>query len=159
MNATRLTTALLLLAALFAGCAKNIPNTTVSDSDANRRIVDFMESYRTAVSERNVAELIKMASPQYLDDNGSPIGDDDIDYESLKTKLGRWADRVQDVRYEIKYQNVSEKNDHYFVEFRYTASFRVVQVDGEAKWTRRVGDHRVELIDNGSGGFWFLSGM
>ena len=68
--------------AVFAavGCQKNIPNTTVADTPANRSVITFMENYRNSVESRDVGALLAMAHPQYLDDNGTPSGDDDIDY-------------------------------------------------------------------------------
>ena len=104
MCCTRRTlTAVALCASLFAaaGCQKNIPNTTVKDTPENRGVITFMENYRNAVESRDVGALLAMAHQQYLDDNGTPSGDDDIDYRGLQRKLSRWRERVTDVRYEI----------------------------------------------------------
>ena len=78
--------------AAAAGCDKNIPNTTVKDTPENRSVITFMENYRNAVEARDVGALLAMAHPQYLDDNGTPSGDDDIDYRGLQKKLSRWRD-------------------------------------------------------------------
>lgn len=152
----------LVLAAvsLTAGCATSqIPNTTVEDTRENREIVSFMEDYRHAVEERDVGRLLTMASPLYLDDNGTPGGADDLDFDELREKLTAWADRVKDVRYEIRYRRVTRDQHRVFVEYRFTASFQVAHVDGEDRWSRRVGDNRVVLTRDEDGELRMLSGM
>jgi len=121
-----------------------IPNTTVDDTAENREVVEFVEEYRHAVEDRNVRRLLELASPRYLDDNGTPAGEDDLDFDTLREKLAIWSDRVTDVRYEIKYRRVSYDQSRIFVEFRYTASFRVETGENE-RWARRLGDHRLIL--------------
>ncbi|MBX3251258.1 MAG: hypothetical protein KF901_29035 [Myxococcales bacterium] len=146
----------------LVGCTKNIPNTTVQDTAENREIVSFVEEYRHAVENRNVSRLLELASPRYLDDNGTPQGDDDVDFETLRTRLSAWRDRVLDVRYEIKYRRVSRDHTRIFVEFRYTASFRVVTGSGE-RWARRLADHRIiltrEETEGGDRRLAILAGM
>ncbi len=154
-------TALLLLV-ISSGCAGTIPNTTVEDTSENREIVAFMEEYRRAVESRNVRRLLEMASPRYLDDLGTPGGDDDLDFDSLREKLSRWRDRVVDVRYEIKYNRVTFDQRRIFVEFRYTASFLLTTADGDERWSRRLGDHRLILTrdeESDEGTLQILSGM
>ncbi|MBW2717653.1 MAG: hypothetical protein JRD94_03600, partial [Deltaproteobacteria bacterium] len=82
----RALTTVTLCASLIAavGCQKNIPNTTVADTAANRGVITFMENYRKSVEARDVGALLAMAHPQYLDDNGTPSGDDDLDYRELR---------------------------------------------------------------------------
>ncbi|MCB9599837.1 MAG: hypothetical protein H6721_10600 [Sandaracinus sp.] len=131
--------------AFLVGCSSMIPNTTVEDTSENREVVSFVEEYRHAVEERNVRRLLELASPRYLDDNGTPGGEDDLDFDTLREKLSLWSNRVTDVRYEIKYRRVSYDTTRIFVEFRYTASFRVATGDGGERWARRLGDHRLIL--------------
>jgi hypothetical protein len=141
---TRLTPLTLLASLALVGCSSMIPNTTVEDTAENREVVTFVEQYRHAVEGRDVRRLLELASPRYLDDNGTPSGEDDLDYDTLREKLSLWSQRVTDVRYEIKYRRVSFDETRIFVEFRYTASFRVATGDGE-RWARRLGDHRIIL--------------
>ncbi len=140
-------------------CAGNIPNTEVPDTDENREVVKFMEKYRRAVESREVGSLLSMASHMYLDDNGTPNGDDDLDFGTLKKKLSRWSEQVSDVRYEIKYRRVTVEPQKVLVEFRYSSSFKVASADGEPVWRRRLGDHRMVLERMSSGEFRILSGM
>lgn len=147
-----------LLAA--AGCQKTIPNTTVKDTPENRAVITFMESYRNAVEARDVGALLAMASPQYLDDNGTPAGEDDLDYLALQKKLSLWRDRVSDVRYEIKYRTITREMERVLVAYRYSASFRVVYDKEDQRWSRRIGENRLVLLyDDLQNRYYVLSGM
>ena len=87
--------AALVLAPLVGCCAQLIPNTDVPDSPENRKLISFCEQYRKAVSRKDVAELIKLASPDYYEDGGNVDASDDIDYAGLEEYL---TDRFQDAR-------------------------------------------------------------
>lgn len=142
------------------GCTKTIPNTTVEDTPGNRSIITFMENYRRAVEERDVGALLAMAHPQYLDDNGTPTGDDDIDYRALRNKLASWRERVTDVRYEIKYRDVGADMDRIMVDYRYSASFRIAYGEEDERWSRRIGENRMVLLyDDIEDRYYVLSGM
>ena len=148
----------LLLAA--AGCTKNIPNTTVKDTPENREVITFMENYRNAVEARDVGALLAMAHPQYLDDNGTPAGEDDLDYRALQKKLSRWRERVTDVRYEIKYRTITREMDRVMVAYRYSASFRIAYDEEDQRWSRRIGENRLVLVyDDLKRRYYVLSGM
>lgn len=142
--------ALLSVAAL--GCAdKVIPNTDVPDNPENREVIDFMERYRRAVEKRDVKALIAMAAPSYFDDNGTPTGDDDKDYEGLQKQLESWLETVKTVRYEIRYRGITFEHGRILVAFTYSGSFEIIKPDGTTDWSRLIGDHRIELIRSGPG--------
>ena len=146
--------------ATAAGCTKNIPNTTVKDTPENRAVITFMENYRNAVEARDIGALLAMAHPQYLDDNGTPSGDDDLDYQLLQEKLSRWRERVTDVRYEIKYRTITREMDRVLVAYRYSASFRIAYDEEDQRWSRRIGENRLVLLyDDIQARYYVLSGM
>lgn len=149
----------LSVAVLGAACTRYIPNTTVPDNDENRAILDFMETYRHAVEERNVGALLAMAHPQYLDDVGTPTGDDDLDYGTLQARLAAWGSRVSEIRFECRYHRVAVEGERIFVEYRYTASFKMPSSGGEPRWSRRVADARAILTRTEGGELRFLSGL
>ena len=150
----------LVLVVAVAGCEKNIPNTTVKDTPENRAVINFMENYRNAVEARDVGALLAMAHPQYLDDNGTPSGDDDIDYRALQEKLARWRERVTDVRYEIKYRTITREMDRVLIAYRYSASFRIAYDEEDQRWSRRIGENRLVLLyDDIEDRYYVLSGM
>lgn len=154
---------LLSLAVLspLAGCARDvIPNTDVEDTAENREVIEFVERYRHAVEERDVPAMLAAASPRYYDDNGTPTGGDDLDFEGLREKLASWREQVLDVRYEMRYRRVTFVNntDRVLVDYTYTGSFRVETPEGE-RWSRRLADNRLVLAQGDEGEFQILSGM
>jgi len=154
--------AVALSASLLAvwGCTKNIPNTTVKDTPENRAVITFMETYRNAVEARDIGALLAMAHPQYLDDNGTPTGDDDLDYRALQRKLSRWRERVTDVRYEIKYRTITREMDRVLIAYRYSASFRISYDEEDQRWSRRIGENQLVLLyDDIQSRYYILSGM
>ena len=151
-----------LCASLFLvlGCTKNIPNTTVKDTPENRAVITFLETYRNAVEARDIGALLAMAHPQYLDDNGTPSGDDDLDYRALQQKLSRWRERVTDVRYEIKYRTITREMDRVLIAYRYSASFRIAYDEEDQRWSRRIGENQLVLLyDDIQSRYYILSGM
>ncbi|MCA9532153.1 MAG: nuclear transport factor 2 family protein [Myxococcales bacterium] len=150
-----------LLAALAAGgCTRDIPNTTVPDTAANREVIEFMESYRNALEDRDVRALTAMASPRYLDMSGTPSGEDDVDYDTLAATLPELFARVEDVRFEIRYRHVVFREEDVLVEFRYTASWLIADHRGENEWHHKVEDKRMVLEwDSENGRYLILSGM
>ena len=153
--------ALLVFSPVVAtGCTRDvIPNTDVEDTSANREVLEFCERYRAAVEERNVAALMRLASPRYYDDNGTPSGMDDVDYDGLGEKLNSWREGVLDVRYEIRYRRVTFNRDRILVDYTYTGSFRVHSPSGE-RWARRLADNRLILHREGEeDDFHIISGM
>ncbi len=160
----RLSSALLvssatLAACLSVGCARDvIPNTDVEDSAENREVVQFVERYRHALEERDVSALLALVSARYYDDNGTPIGTDDIDVDGLRARLAAFHSRVVAVRYEIRYRRVTfTTNDRVLVDYTYTGSFRVTTSEGE-RWSRRLADNRIVLGREG-GELRILSGL
>ena len=123
-----------------------IPNTRVEDTTENREVIDFIEKYREAVEARNVPALLRMASPNYFDDMGTPAGDDDIDFEGLQVGLDRMKEEVIGARYQISYRAVTYVSDpqRVLVDLMYTGWFRVNTAEGP-QWKRRLEPHRIVL--------------
>ena len=134
----------------LVGCGGQlIPNTDVPDTVENREAVEFVEEYRHAVESHNPASILRLVSHDYFDDNGTPASEDDVDYEALQGRLGRWTSDVLDVRYEMRYRRVTVYPERIFVDVTYTGSFKVRTVEGD-RWERRLADNRLELVrENG----------
>ncbi|MBK6575680.1 MAG: hypothetical protein IPG17_05720 [Sandaracinaceae bacterium] len=155
-----LTSALLLTFVVLGGCTRDIPNTTVPDTADNREVIEFMEVYRRALEDRDVATLVGMASPRYLDLSGTPNGDDDVDFDTLSANLPTLFARVEDVRFEILYRHVIFRETDVLVEFRYTASWLIADHRGENQWRHKVEDKRMVLEwDTDNSRYLILSGM
>jgi hypothetical protein len=148
MSTFRLALALALpLALAGSGCSTQfIPNTDVPDTTENRRAVDFCEDYRHAIEARSPADVLLLVSEDYYDDNGTPMSDDDMDYDDLRERLPAWAAESIDVRYEIRYRRVTYRADRVLVDYTYTGSFKIRGPDDEERWERRLRDNRLELV-------------
>lgn len=144
---------------VLASCNKQyIPNTDVEETDTNREIIEFCEKYRHAVEIRNVPLLLELAHTSYYEDGGTIDAGDDIDYAGLKDYLESEFRETRAIRYEIRYRNISAgRKDVIFVDFTYSASYKVPTSNGDA-WRRRVADNRLELIRDGEV-FKIVSGM
>ena len=136
----------LLGVATLSGCATHyIPNTDVEDTDDNRKLIAFCERYRHAVENKDVAALLKMAAPNYYEDGGNVDPTDDIDYAGLKAYLTSKFQDATGIRYEIRYRRVSKEKELVYIEYTYSASFRIPGPKGD-EWRRKVDDNRLELV-------------
>ncbi len=151
--------ALLVLSAPLAGCAtRYIPNSDVEDTSENRKLIAFCEKYRLAVQDRDVQTLLKMASPDHYYENGGNVdATDDIDYEGLKQYLTTKFSEVSAVRYEIRYRRVVRTDKVIYVDYTYSASYKIPGAKGD-EWRRKVEDNRLEIIPN-KDEFLIIAGM
>ncbi len=146
---------LMLLATFAAACATTyIPNTDVPDTEDNRKVILFCEQYRHAVEEKNVAQLLKLASTNY---HKRGAIDDDVDYSTLKDFLTTTFQATDAIRYEIRYRRVSFENNHVYVDYTFAASYRIPGIRKE-EWRHSVSDNRLDLIPEGDG-YKIIAGM
>jgi hypothetical protein len=142
----------------LAGCSRQmIPNTTVADTPANRDVIEFCETYRHALEQRDLGALLAMASPRYYENGGTPEGADDYDIAGLRELLRDRLPRVHTVRYEFRYRRITFEADRVYVDYTYSGSFRVETGDGH-QWFRRVADNRLEL-ERAGGEYRIVAGM
>ncbi len=146
LNRTALLFTALLGLATQAGCALHyIPNTDVEDNEDNRKLVGFCERYRHAVEQKDVATLLKLAAPSYYEDGGNVDPTDDIDYAGLKAYLTTKFQDATSIRYEMRYRRVAREKDLFYVDYTYSASYRIPGPKGD-EWRRKVDDNRLELV-------------
>jgi hypothetical protein len=137
------------LAALTMGCVRHyIPNTDVEDTSDNRDAVLFCEKYRKAVERRDVPLLLTMISPRYYEDGGNADASDDLDYAGMREYLQKQLQDAKAIRYEIRYRRVvaSKETDRIFVDFTYSASYKVPGLEEKDEWRRTVSENRLELV-------------
>jgi hypothetical protein len=139
-----------LLVTCAGGCATMnvIPGTKVSDTKANREILDICERYRHAMEERDATTLLALAHPNYYEDSGTPKGDDDYGYDGLKDVLSKRLAALKTLRYNIEYRKVAIEGHHAQVDIRYDASFQIATEMGD-RWERKQNDKRLELENDG----------
>lgn len=151
--------ALLVASGSLLGCTTHyIPNTDVEDTELNRKLVAFAEKYRRAVEQKDLVTLLKCASPKYYEDGGNVDASDDIDYAGLREYLtSRFLDAAA-IRYEVRYRRVVEEEGKIFIDYTYTASYRLTGEKGEDIWRRKVEDNRLELVSH-KDDFLIVAGM
>jgi hypothetical protein len=150
--------AVAVLATPLAGCATHyIPNTDVEDNSENRKIISFCERYRHAVELKDIATLMSLASPRYYEDGGNIDASDDMDYAGLRDYLQSKFRDATAIRYEIRYRRIVKERDLIYVDYTYSASYRIPGMKGP-EWRRRVEDNRLELIPVQEG-FRIVAGM
>jgi hypothetical protein len=130
----------------LSGCATHyIPNTDIEDNEETRKLVGFCERYRRAVEMKDVATLLKLAAPSYYEDGGNADPTDDIDYAGLKAYLLSRFQDASSIRYEIRYRKVTKEKDLIYVDYTFSASYRIPGPKGD-EWRRKVDDNRLELV-------------
>ena len=98
-----------------------------------------------AVEQKDVATLLKLAAPNYYEDGGNVDASDDLDYAGLKEYLTTKFQDARAIRYEIRYRRVVRENDMIYVDYTFSASYRIPGVKGE-EWRHRVDDNRLEIV-------------
>ena len=144
-----------------AGCAKQyLPNTDVEDTDDNRRAVMFCEKYRKAVERRDAAGILAMVSPKYYEDGGNVDASDDLDFDGLKEYLSQQFADSKAIRYEIRYRRIIWKPEvrQAFVDYTYSASFKIPGPEGKDEWRRLISENRLVLSVEGED-FKILAGL
>lgn len=145
---------------LSVACTQQlIPNTDVTDTPENRKVIEFCEEYRRGVEMRKVGFLLSLAHPKYYEDGGNIDATDDIDYAGLKEFLRDRFGGARAIRYEIRYRTIQQTpRNTVLVDYTYSASYKIPGVDGEEVWRRQVADNRLELVPT-KDSFLILSGL
>jgi hypothetical protein len=150
--------ATILLALVLSGCHQQyIPNTDVEDNSDNRRVIEFCEEYRKALERKDIPTLLSMASERYYEDGGNADASDDIDYAGLKDYLSSKFEEATGIRYEIRYRRITAEDEHIFIDYTYSGSYRIDTKEGE-KWKSAVEENRLELVPEGER-FKIVAGM
>jgi hypothetical protein len=148
-----LSAAFLALPGLLAACASHyIPNTDVEDTSENREVVLFCEKYRRAVEHRDAPLLMSMISPRYYEDGGNADASDDLDYTGMREYLQKQLKDAKAIRYEIRYRRVvgSKDSGRVFIDYTYSASYKVPGLEDKDEWRRTVSENRLELVRCGA---------
>lgn len=134
----------------LAGCAaRYIPNTDVEDTDDNREVIKFCETYRRAIEMQNVPALLTMASSKYYEDGGNVDPTDDLDFAGLEDWLGGRFKDTKAIRYEIRYRRVTKGDrNRILVLYTYSASYKVPGLKQD-EWRHTVSENRLELEPEG----------
>jgi len=174
--------------AFLSGCASRyIPNTDVEDTDDNRKVITFCEKYRHAVERKDIPVLLNIASNEYYEDGGNVDAADDLDYTGLRDYLTTRFDSARAIRYEIRYRRIvrqavpvrddeeapgadapattaqvgdsADAAELIYVDYTYSASYRISGAKGSDEWRRKVDDNRLEILRYRDNTYRIVAGM
>jgi hypothetical protein len=126
--------------------------TAVTSSSAAREpdragVLEFCERYRRALEARDANALMALVSSRYKDEDGNT-------YETLAASMHRLMSYANQIRYEIRYGDVTTRADGTIeVAYHYAASFLTA-----AGWQHKTADATLVLERRGDS-FAFLSGI
>ena len=143
----------------FAACSKVfIPNTDVEDNGENRKVIEFCETYRHAMEDRNVGQLVKLMSPGYFEDGGNTKNEDDADYDAIRDFLTGDFQKTTGIRYEIRYRRITfTPRNHIYIDYTYAAAWKIPGVKAD-EWHHAVADNRLDIVREGDS-FKIVAGM
>ena len=148
---------LLPLCIACASSTRYVPGTRIADNDENRRIIGAIEQYRLAMERRDAGALLAMASKNYWEDGGTPIGSDDYGYDGLRDVLATRFQRAESVRYNMRYMGLKRERNLAYVEVLVDASYTISTAGGPVRQEMRDQNQLVLEFD---GRRWlFISGM
>jgi hypothetical protein len=157
---------LVLVLAVGCGGRRNyVAGTKVPYSPQNKAVLDTCEEYRLAVERGDADAIMLMAHQQYWEDSGTPSGSDDYGYEGLRNVILTRLLKATDIRFTMRYVNVSQqcKDDlkpgcRAAVDVLVDASYTITNVHGKA--VRPDKRDQNQLVLEWDGRRWlFLSGM
>ncbi len=127
MNVRLLAVAAAALLALPACSQKNIPGTSIPDTDDTRSLVALMDAYRNSVETGDVEKLSKLVASTFRDNGGTAAPDDDLDRSNLEPALRERFSRLANVRLDmdIRSIDVQRREDTAHAIFYYTLRFEM----------------------------------
>jgi len=124
------------LAGLLSGCATStIGNTSIKDTERNRKILEVVEQYHRALESLDADAVLELVSPDYYEDLGNTDDADDYDYEGLARSLHREFERTKTIRLDIRVDDIAVDKDTAYAEVYYDIRAQNEYPSG-LKWER-----------------------
>jgi ketosteroid isomerase-like protein len=148
-----------LAVVLAAACSpKRLPGTEISDNPDTRGVVAALEAYRQAAERRDPEAVMKLVSPMYFDDAGTPDPGDDVNYDQLRERITKDYAQVTALRLDIALKKVEIDGDKAVAYVFYDERYRIALKSGEV--ARQASDqHRMTLVRDGASSWKFTSGL
>jgi len=136
-----------------------IRDTNIEDTPDHREILNVVETYRTAIEQRDISALRRVISEKYYE-NASTTDVDTDDYgteQVLKQIVPTMSDHVDKVFYEIVVTELTMQNSEAFVDYRYELKFHYTDGDKQ-HWGLKRDVNRLSLARE-QRGWLIVSGM
>ena len=117
-----------LLLGCALGCAAHkIPGTDIDETADTDAIIAVVGKYNTALDAQDAAGIFALCDPSFYDDAGTLTPEDDLNYETLQTKLPTILKKFQDVRVKIIVKTLNVSGDRASLVYNYVITFRIGQ--------------------------------
>lgn len=138
-----------------------IPGTNVEDSDENRKVIEFLGKYRSAIVTRDTERVMGLVTKDYFEDNGTPDQSDDYGAAQLRDKLASNFGRTKEIQLEIIVQQIERPDGEsgpVRVVYRYNQR-ALVDFPAGQKWISVTDVNRLVLNPDAAGGYLINSGL
>ena len=152
--------ALPFLAIFLIACGPSlIRDTNIEDTPEHREILKVVETYRSAIENRDIRDLRRVISTKYYE-NASTTDIDTDDYgteQVLKQIFPVLSDHVDKVFYVIEITELTMQNNEAFVDYKFELKFHYT--DGEKEhWGLKQDINRLSL-EREEHGWFIVSGL
>lgn len=148
-----------LLTSVTACAHSKIPQTDIDDTDDNRSVMAFIESYEAAVESLDAEAVLALVSPEFYEDNGNSDRSDDYGYEGLAEKLRTGFERTKVIQLQLRIDAIEVADNSAFAEMYYEYRAQVEYPSG-ARWDTNTDSFRVQLRRPDPKGDWrIISGI
>lgn len=120
---------------MLAGCKPRLlPSTNVPATRENKRIVKFLEQYKSAIDKKSVDSIMEMVAKDFSDNRGSEDPALRLNYLTLKEKLERTLELTQDLLLGLFIQHIGKiDKDTYEVVYYYNIN-ALTELPSGKKW-------------------------
>lgn len=145
------------LALTASACApKLIPGTEIQDTEDTQAIIALLNTYRTALEDRDAEKILSLVADSYRDSAGTRTPEDDLEYRELREKVPAMLNQLEDVQVDLSVRRIDVNKDTAVATFHYSTKYRMPRLK-----TRSAGDsdiHQMRLVKQG--GTWkIVSGL
>jgi hypothetical protein len=131
----------------------------IRDNTKNRQVLDVVAQYQNAVTNKDFAALKRIVSEDYYSNSGTTdTTEDDYGNEQLGDTFEMMANYADEIRYKVKVQSISYKNDRAMVEYEYEYAYKF-QVGDKPSWDAGVDMNELELVPEDDGDWKIASGL
>jgi hypothetical protein len=88
-----------------------IAGTNVEDTPENRKVIEFLAKYRSAIVEKSPDAVVGLCTKDYFEDNGTVDQADDYGIEHLRDKLKADFDKSKQIELQIVVQQIDRPDN------------------------------------------------
>lgn len=126
---------LLAFLLIMSGCRSRVlPSTNVPPTRENKKVVTFLEQYKSAVEKRSVDAIMELVAKDFSDNMGSEDPALHLDYLHLKERLQKTMPLILDLRLGLFVQHIGKIEDNLIEAVFYFNKQSLMEVSSGEKW-------------------------